>query len=120
MRSYACKKRLGKDHEDATRCPTKEAKINKRKNSGSKKNQGKSQMSRPGQAKDRALRPRLDHNYAEPDSDDANMEEDSDDADTEEDSEVLRVTSHASLMLMQEFVYLRTRAYGKKTRSSRI
>ena len=46
-------------------------------------------MTRPGPEKDRDLRPRLDHNYTEPDSDDANMEEDSDDANTEEDSEVM-------------------------------
>jgi hypothetical protein len=85
-----CKNRLCNDHHDAKRCPQCPAKINKRKNSGSKKNQGESQMARPGPARDRASRPRLDRNYAEPDSDDANMEEDSEDVNTEKDSEVMQ------------------------------
>ena len=35
----SCKRRLGKDHQDATRCPKCPAKISKRKNSGSKNTQ---------------------------------------------------------------------------------
>ena len=71
------RRRLGKDHQDATRCPRCPAKISKRKNSDSKKTQVKIQIVCSGPANDRTLSPRLDHNYPEPDSDDANMEEDS-------------------------------------------
>ena len=85
-----CKNRLGNDHHDAKRWPQCPAKSSKRKNSDSKKNQGDRQMARPGPTRDRASRPRMDRNYTEPDSDDANMEEDSDDAVTEEDSEVIQ------------------------------
>jgi hypothetical protein len=73
------RRRLDKDHQDATRCPRCPAKISKRKNSDSKKTQVKIQIVCSGPANDRTLSPRLDHNYPEPDSDDANMEEDSKD-----------------------------------------
>ncbi len=72
----ACKKRLGKDHQDATRCPKCPKKIRKRKNSGSKKTEEKNQIVRKDAADDRALRPRQDCNYAVTDSDDEDMEED--------------------------------------------
>ena len=72
-----CERRLGKDHQDATRCPKCPEKISKRKNPDSKKTQGKSQIVRSGPVNDRTLRPRLDRNDTEPDSDDANMTEDS-------------------------------------------
>ena len=81
----SCKKRLGKDHQDAKRCPKCPGKISKRKNSVPKKTQGKPQRvcSRP--TIDRDLRSGLNHNYAEQDSDDANIEEDS-----EEDSDEMQ------------------------------
>ncbi len=75
----SCKRRMGqkKDHQDATRCPKCLAKISKRKNSGPKNTQGKSQIAHSGSTNDRVLRPKMDHNYSEPDSDDSNMKEDS-------------------------------------------
>ena len=80
----SCKKRLGKDHQDAKRCPKCPKKISKRKNSGPKKTQGKSQRVCSGSTNDRVIRSGLNHNYAEPDSGDANMEEDSEE-DSDED-----------------------------------
>jgi hypothetical protein len=76
-----CRNRLGKDHQDAKRYPKCPAKISKRKRSGSKKTQGKSQKGRSESTNDRTSRSGPTNNYAEH-SDDSNMEEDS-----EEDSE---------------------------------
>ncbi len=56
-----------------------------RKISVSKNTQDKNQISRSGPTNDRALSPKIDHNYAEPDSDDVNIEEDS-----EEDSDEMQ------------------------------
>ncbi len=82
-RSY--KKRLGKDHQDAKRCPKCPGKISKRKNSGPKKTQIKSKRVCSESTIDRDLRSGLNHNYDEQDSDDSNMEEGS-----EEDSDEMQ------------------------------
>jgi hypothetical protein len=52
----SCKNRIGKDHQDADRCPECPPKVRKRKNPGSKKNQGKNQKGRPEQANNRVQR----------------------------------------------------------------
>jgi hypothetical protein len=62
----SCKNRIGKDHQDADRCPECPAKVRKRKNSGSKKNQGKNQKGRPEQASNRPQRSEHRPIYAEP------------------------------------------------------
>jgi hypothetical protein len=74
------------------RCPQCPAKISKGKKSGSKKNQDVSQTAQqdPGPARERTSRPRRDHNYAEPDSDDAEMEGSPDEGNKEEESEIMK------------------------------
>jgi hypothetical protein len=72
----SCKNRIGKDHQDVDRCPECPATVRKRKNSGSKKNQGKNQKGRPEQASNRTQRSERRPIYAEPS-----------DAPTDEDSE---------------------------------
>jgi hypothetical protein len=74
----SCKNRIGKDHQDADRCPECPAKVRKRKNSGSTKNQDKNQKGRPEQASNRPQRSVSRPNYAEPP--DAPMDEDSEEA----------------------------------------
>ena len=73
---HTCEKRLGKDHQDTTQCPKYPEKINKRKNSDSKKTQGNNQRVCTGSVRDRVLKPRQDRDYTEPGSDDTDMEED--------------------------------------------
>ena len=68
--------RWDKDHQDEKRCPRCPAKLSKRKNSGSKKTQGKSQKGLTERTNDRPPRSRPTHDYAEY-SEDSNMEEDS-------------------------------------------
>ena len=82
--------------QDATRCPKCPAKISKRKNSGSKNTQDKSQIVHSGPTNDRTLRSKLDHNYVEPDSDDANMEEDSEENSDEDSDEIRQGYLHTS------------------------
>ena len=65
----SCKNRIGKDHQDADRCSECPAKIKKRKNPGSKKNQGKNQKGRSEHASNRSQRSERVHNYAEPPDD---------------------------------------------------
>ena len=65
-----------KDHQDADRCPECPVKVRKRKNSGSKKNQGKNQKGHPEQESNRTQRSERRPIYAEPP-----------DAPTDEDSE---------------------------------
>ena len=72
----SCRNRIGKDHQDEDRCPKCPAKINKRKKSDSKKNQGKNQKGHLEQATNRPSRSGPTPNYAEP-PDDPNMDEDS-------------------------------------------
>ena len=74
----SCKNRIGKDHQDADRCPECPAKVRKRKNSGSKKNQDKNQKGRPEQASKRPQRSERRPIYAEPP--DAPTDEDSEEA----------------------------------------
>ena len=70
----SCKNRIGKDHQDAERCPECPAKIKKRKNPGSKKTQDK-KKGRSERANDRPSRSGPPPNYAEP-SDDPITDED--------------------------------------------
>ena len=74
----SCKNRIGKDHQDADRCSECPAKIKKRKNPGSKKNQGKNQKGHSEHASNRPQRSERVHNYAEPPDDP--MNEDSEEA----------------------------------------
>ncbi len=74
----SCKNRIGKDHQDADRCPECPVKIKKRKNPGSKKSQGKNQKGRSEHASNRPQRSERVHNYAEPPDDP--MNEDSEEA----------------------------------------
>jgi hypothetical protein len=74
----SCKNRIAKDHQDADRCPECPAKVRKRKNPGSNKNQGKNQKGRPEQASNRSQRSERVHNYTEPPDD--LMDEDSEEA----------------------------------------
>jgi hypothetical protein len=62
----ACRNRIGKDHQDAERCPECPAKVKKRKKSGSKKNQGKIQKKLPEQTSNRTQRSEHRPNYTEP------------------------------------------------------
>jgi hypothetical protein len=71
----SCKNRIGKDHQDAVRCPECPAKVKKRKNPGSKKTQDK-KKGRAERTNDRPSRPGPPPNYAEP-SDDPITDEDS-------------------------------------------
>ncbi len=74
----ACRNRIGKDHQDANRCPECPAKIKKGKNSCSTKNQGKNQKGHPEHVINRPQRSENRPIYTEPP--DASMEEDSEEA----------------------------------------
>jgi hypothetical protein len=73
-----CKNRIGKDHQDADRCPECPLKVSKRKKPGSKKNQGKNQKGLLDQASNSPQRSERIHNYAE--SPDDLMDEDLEEA----------------------------------------
>jgi hypothetical protein len=74
----SCRNRIGKDHQDAERCPTCPAKVKKRRKSGSKKNQGKIQKELPEQTRNRPRRSEHRPNYTEPPNE--RMDSDSEEA----------------------------------------
>jgi hypothetical protein len=74
----AYRNRIGKDHQDAERCPECPAKVKKRKKSGSKRNQGKIQKKLPEQTSNRPQRSEHRPNYTEPPNE--RMDEDSEEA----------------------------------------